>query len=121
MPAAPAGSLQEKSFPCRTRNPRDGEGAVTTWGGSGSGIPWILPTLAGERRLMELTVTLQPTDRYRPATLGEAGPAVVYVERDGATDLAFIAETTEMRRLARARPSRRDRCQPGATERRDGD
>jgi len=51
---------------------------------------------------MELTVTLQPTDRYRPATLGAGGPAVVYVERDGATDLAFIAETTEMRRLARA-------------------
>jgi hypothetical protein len=51
---------------------------------------------------MELTVTLQPTDRYRPASLGVLGPAVVYVERDGATDLAFIAEPAEMQRLARA-------------------
>jgi hypothetical protein len=51
---------------------------------------------------MELTITLQPTDRYRPAGLGVAGPAVVYVERDGATDLAVIAEPAEMQRLARA-------------------
>jgi hypothetical protein len=51
---------------------------------------------------MELTITLQPTDRYRPAGLGQVGPAVVYIERDGATDLAVIAEPLEMQRLARA-------------------
>jgi hypothetical protein len=52
---------------------------------------------------MEITLTLEPSDSYRPMGLGVAGATVVlYVERPGGTDLAILGEPTELRRLARA-------------------
>jgi hypothetical protein len=52
---------------------------------------------------MEITLTLEPSDCYRPMGLGLRGATVVlYVERPGGTDLAILGEPTELRRLARA-------------------
>jgi len=52
---------------------------------------------------MEITLTLEPSDHYRPMGLGVAGATVVlYVERPGGTDLAILGEPGELRRLARA-------------------
>jgi hypothetical protein len=52
---------------------------------------------------MEITLTLEPSDSYRPMGLGVAGAtAVLYVERPGGTDLAILGEPSELRRLARA-------------------
>jgi hypothetical protein len=52
---------------------------------------------------VEITLTLEPSDRYRPAGLGMTGGTVVlYVERPGGTDLAILGEPTELRRLAHA-------------------
>jgi hypothetical protein len=55
---------------------------------------------------MELTLTLEPGDRYRPANLGVADPGAavaLYVQpASGATVLAIIGAAAEMRRLGRA-------------------
>jgi hypothetical protein len=52
---------------------------------------------------MEITLTLEPSDSYRPIGLGVAGTTMVlYVERPGGTDLAILGEPAELRRLARA-------------------
>jgi hypothetical protein len=52
---------------------------------------------------LEITFLLEASDRYRAAELGvNAGAVVLYVERVGGTDLAFIGQPAEMQRLARA-------------------
>jgi hypothetical protein len=52
---------------------------------------------------MEITLTLESSDNYRPMGLGVAGATtVLYVERPGGTDLAILGEPSELRRLARA-------------------
>jgi hypothetical protein len=52
---------------------------------------------------MEITLTLESSDSYRPMGLGVPGAAVVlYVERPGGTDLAILGNPAELRRLARA-------------------
>jgi hypothetical protein len=52
---------------------------------------------------MEITLTLESSDSYRPMGLGVAGATtVLYVERPGGTDLAILGAPSELRRLARA-------------------